>query len=53
MVITMGCADDIPEIPGVKTEEWDLPEAGGHPEEAMRYARDQIEQRVKHLIGKF
>lgn len=52
MVIAMGCADDIPEIPGATTEEWDLPDFTGQPEEAMRYARDEIEQRVKHLIGK-
>ncbi|RJP44103.1 MAG: flavin reductase [Desulfobacteraceae bacterium] len=54
MVITMGCADDCPEIKGAQIEEWDLPDAAGRSEEeAMRYVRDEIEQRVKRLIGKF
>jgi len=52
MVITMGCGDDCPEIPGAKTEDWDLSDADGGPEKNMRYMRDEIEDRVKRLIGK-
>ncbi len=52
MIITMGCGDDCPEIPGEKIEGWDLPDPDGQPAETMRFVRDEIEQRIKHLIGK-
>lgn len=52
MVVNMGCGDDCPDIPETVVEEWNIPDPGGHDEKAMRYARDDIEQRVKRLIAK-
>jgi protein-tyrosine-phosphatase/putative NADPH-quinone reductase len=52
MVITMGCGEECPFIPGVSYENWDLPDPAGQPIEFVRTVRDDIEQRVKHLIGK-
>ena len=52
MVITMGCGEECPFIPGVQYENWDLPDPAGKPIEFMRTVRDEIEKRVKHLIDK-
>jgi arsenate reductase (thioredoxin) len=54
MVINMGCGDDCPDIANTAVEEWDVhAPVDGQDEKSMRYARDEIEQRVKHLVGKF
>jgi protein-tyrosine-phosphatase len=50
MIITMGCGDQCPLIPGVVYEDWDLDDPAGRPIEFMRTIRDEIEQRVKKLI---
>ncbi len=50
MVITMGCGEECPIISGVQYEEWDLSDPAGKPIEFMRNVRDEIENRVKHLI---
>jgi protein-tyrosine-phosphatase len=51
MIITMGCGDQCPFIPGVVYEDWDLEDPAGKSVEFMRTIRDEIEQRVKKLIG--
>ena len=50
MIITMGCGEECPIISGVQYEEWDLSDPAGKPIEFMRNVRDEIENRVKHLI---
>jgi len=50
MIITMGCGDQCPFIPGVVYEDWDLDDPAGKPIEFMRAIRDEIEKRVKKLI---
>jgi len=52
MVITMGCGEECPFIPGVTYENWDLPDPSGQPIEFVRNVRDEIEKRVKHVIDK-
>ncbi|RJP87753.1 MAG: flavin reductase [Desulfobacteraceae bacterium] len=52
LIITMGCGEECPFIPGVQYENWDLPDPAGKPIEFMRNVRDEIEKRVKHLIAK-
>ena len=49
-IITMGCGEQCPAIPGALHQDWDVPDPSGQPMEAMRQARDEIEARVKHLI---
>lgn len=49
-IITMGCGEECPFIPGVEYENWDLPDPAGKPVEFVRTVRDDIEQKVKHLI---
>lgn len=53
MIITMGCREECPFMPGVAVEDWDLPDPAGKPIEFMRTVRDEIEDRVKKLIAAF
>ena len=50
VVITMGCGDTCPFIPGVRYEDWTLPDPAGQPIEAVRPVRDEIETRVRRLL---
>jgi len=51
MIVTMGCEDECPFIPGVPIQGWNLPDPSGKPISLMREVRDEIEKRVKKLIG--
>jgi arsenate reductase len=50
-VVTMGCGEQCPMVPGALHENWDLPDPAGKPIEVMRQVRDEIEARVKQLIA--
>ena len=50
MIVTMGCGEACPVIPGVKIEDWDLPDPADQPENVMREVRDEIETRIRGLI---
>jgi arsenate reductase len=52
VVITMGCGDACPVLPGRRYEEWVLPDPAGQSLEAIRPIRDEIEQRVCTLLDK-
>jgi arsenate reductase len=49
VVVTMGCGDACPYIPGKRYLDWDLPDPQGRPLEEVRATRDDIEQRVEAL----
>ncbi|OMC52051.1 phosphotyrosine protein phosphatase [Mycobacterium sp. IS-2888] len=51
VVITMGCGDSCPILPGVRYEEWALPDPAGQPLEAVRPIRDEIKRRVEGLLN--
>ncbi len=51
VVITMGCGDACPIYPGKRYEDWQLDDPAGQPLEQVRLIRDQIDQRVRALIG--
>jgi len=51
MIITFGCENDCPNLPGVIVKDWDIPNPAGKPIEEMRTIRDEIEKRVKGLIS--
>ena len=51
VVVTMGCGDECPYIPGKRYLDWDLPDPKGRPLEEVRRTRDEIERRVTELIG--
>jgi arsenate reductase (thioredoxin) len=50
-IITMGCGDSCPVVPGADRQDWGLPDPAGEPGEVMRRVRDEIEMRVKQLIS--
>jgi arsenate reductase len=50
VVITMGCGDTCPVVPGKRYEDWDLPDPAGQPIEVVRPIRDEIRYRVQALI---
>ncbi len=51
LMVTMGCEDQCPVVPGARRIDWDLPDPADRPPEFMRQVRDDIEQRVQALIG--
>jgi arsenate reductase (thioredoxin) len=51
VVVTMGCGDTCPFIPGRRYEDWTLPDPAGQPVEAVRPVRDEIEARVRELLN--
>ena len=50
IVITMGCGDECPLVPGVEREDWPLDDPKGQPLEAVRGIRDEIKRRVEELV---
>ena len=50
MLITMGCGDQCPVVPGVKRDDWPLEDPKGKPVEAVRAIRDEIRSRVQKLV---
>ncbi len=50
MLITMGCGDECPYVPGVERDDWGLPDPKGRPVEEVRAIRDEIRARVQTLI---
>lgn len=51
VVVTMGCGDECPYLPGKRYLDWDLPDPKGRPLEEVRTIRDEIERRVQGLLG--
>jgi protein-tyrosine-phosphatase len=51
IVVTMGCGDRCPYIPGRRYVDWDLPDPQGQPIERVREIRDEIADRVAGLIA--
>jgi arsenate reductase (thioredoxin) len=50
VVVTMGCGDQCPFIPGKRYIDWELPDPAGQPIERVREIRDEIAHRVAHLV---
>jgi arsenate reductase (thioredoxin) len=49
VVVTMGCGDQCPYVPGRRYVDWDLPDPEGRPIEEVRQIRDGISRRVREL----
>ena len=49
VVVTMGCGDECPYIPGKRYVDWDLPDPKGRPLEEVCATRDRIERLVAAL----
>ena len=53
LLITMGCGDKCPYVPGLRRHDWPLRDPKGLPLEEVRLIRDDIKTRVQELIGAF
>jgi arsenate reductase (thioredoxin) len=51
VVVTMGCGDECPFIPGKRYLDWELPDPKGLPVERVRDIRDEIGRRVEELVA--
>jgi len=51
VVVTMGCGDACPYIPGKRYVDWELPDPAGKPLDEVRTTRDEIEHRVRELAA--
>jgi len=51
VVVTMGCGDACPVLPGKRYEDWELPDPAGLPLEEVRPIRDAIRARVETLVA--
>ena len=51
VVVTMGCGDECPYIPGKRYVDWDLPDPKGRPLEEVRRTREEIGRRVAELAA--
>lgn len=50
-IITTGCTEPCPDIPGARRQDWEIPDPAGQPLDVMRRVRDQIDKRVKDYIA--
>jgi arsenate reductase (thioredoxin) len=50
VVVTMGCGDKCPYVPGVRYVDWDLPDPKGRPVEEVRATRKAIATHVQALV---
>jgi arsenate reductase len=51
VVVTMGCRDECPYVPGKRYIDWDLEDPAGQAIEKVRGVRDEIHRRVDHLVA--
>lgn len=52
MLITMGCGEACPAIPGLRRDDWPLEDPKGKPIERVREIRDDVRARVEALIAR-
>jgi protein-tyrosine-phosphatase len=51
IMVTMGCGDECPFIPGKRYIDWELEDPKGRPVEEVRAMRDEIQRRVSQLLA--
>ncbi len=51
LLITMGCGDKCPYVPGLRRDDWPLRDPKGQPMEEVRIIRDEIRDLVQFLIA--
>jgi arsenate reductase len=50
VLVTMGCGEECPVVPGLERDDWPLEDPKGRPVEEVRRIRDQIRARVAELV---
>lgn len=53
LIVTMGCGDECPYVPGVKRDDWPLDDPKGQPLEQVRRIRDEVRDRVSTLVDQY
>ena len=51
MLVTMGCGDECPYVPGLRRDDWPLPDPKGQGIESVRQTRDEIRRRILQLLA--
>jgi arsenate reductase (thioredoxin) len=51
VIVTMGCGDECPYVPGKRYLDWDLPDPKGRPLDEVRATRDDIRRRLALLVA--
>lgn len=51
LLVTMGCGDKCPFVPGLRVEDWPLEDPKGQPIARVRAIRDEIRERVEQLLA--
>ena len=51
-LITMGCGDECPYVPGLRRDDWPLPDPKGQGIETVRQTRGEIKRRVLDLLAR-
>jgi protein-tyrosine-phosphatase len=50
LLITMGCGDECPYVPGLRRDDWPLQDPKGLPIEEVRAIREEVKRRVQDLV---
>jgi len=50
LLVTMGCGEECPFVPGLQREDWEMPDPKGQPPARVREIRDEIRARVERLV---
>ena len=50
LLVTMGCGDECPHVPGLRRDDWPLPDPKGQSLERAREIRDEIRARIEALV---
>jgi arsenate reductase len=50
LLVTMGCGEKRPYVPGVRPQDWPMPDPKGLPLDAGRRIREEIRSRVESLV---
>ncbi|MFY9345437.1 MAG: arsenate reductase ArsC [Planctomycetota bacterium] len=53
LLVTMGCGEACPAVPGLRREDWPLPDPKGQPIDKVRAIRDEIRDQVHDLIARW
>jgi arsenate reductase len=51
LLVTMGCGEACPYVPGLRREDWPLPDPKGRPLDVVRAVREAIRERVAALVA--
>lgn len=52
LLITMGCGDKCPYVPGLRRDDWPLRDPKGQPMDEVRTIRDEVRDRVRSLLDR-